>query len=56
MEAFGVLWRLTDDALLPGEVFFAPIMKVLDDLESRDPDIKARAETWMRCNVRSYFR
>jgi hypothetical protein len=56
MEAFGTLWRLTDDAMLPGEMFHVPIFLVLDALRSDDPETKSAAETWMRCNLKSYFR
>ncbi|WWC87738.1 uncharacterized protein L201_002630 [Kwoniella dendrophila CBS 6074] len=55
-DAFGVLWRLTDDAMLPGEIFHTPISIVFDALRSADPDIQRQAETWMRLNLRSYFR
>ena len=56
MEAFGTLWRLTDDAMLPGEIFYVPMSLVLDAYRDGDPEIKGRAETWMRCNLTSYFR
>ncbi|WWD16667.1 hypothetical protein CI109_101097 [Kwoniella shandongensis] len=39
-DAFGIFWRLT----------------VLDALKSSDPNVQRQAETWMRCNLRSYFR
>ena len=45
-----------DDAMTPGEIFFAPMCTVLDSLSSKDPDGQQTAETWMRCNLRSYFR
>ncbi|WVQ78778.1 hypothetical protein IAT38_000869 [Cryptococcus sp. DSM 104549] len=56
LEAFGILWRLTDDSMLPGEILNVPINIVLDALRSPDPDAQRQAETWMRCNLRSYFR
>ncbi|WWC60178.1 uncharacterized protein I303_102743 [Kwoniella dejecticola CBS 10117] len=55
-DAFGVLWRLTDDSMLPGEIFNIPVSMVLDALQSTDPDVQRQAETWMRLNLRSYFR
>lgn len=56
MQAFGTLWRFTDDAMLPGEIFFVPMSSVIDALKSQDPDIQRAAESWMRCDMRSYFR
>ncbi|OCF74855.1 hypothetical protein I204_03697 [Kwoniella mangroviensis CBS 8886] len=56
-DAFGILWRLTaDDTMLPGEMFNIPISMVLDALRSSDPEVQRQAETWMRLNLRSYFR
>lgn len=56
MEAFGTLWRLTDDGILPGEIFYVPVLAVLDSLQSDKPNVQRSAETWMRCNLKSYFR
>ncbi|TRM61588.1 hypothetical protein BD626DRAFT_598473 [Schizophyllum amplum] len=55
-EAFGVLWRLTDDALLPGFRFKVPMMIVLETLKSEDPSLRRTGETWMRCSLKSYLR
>ncbi|WVQ73679.1 hypothetical protein IAR50_003259 [Cryptococcus sp. DSM 104548] len=55
-EAFGIFWRLTDDSMLPGEIFNVPICAVLDSLKSTDPNIQRHAETWLRLNLRSYLR
>lgn len=66
-EAFGVLWRHTgetrlireadaDDAMLPGEIFHAPVLMILDALGSPDPVLRQVAEIWMRCHLKSYFR
>ncbi|KAL0242321.1 hypothetical protein I308_105950 [Cryptococcus tetragattii IND107] len=55
-EAFGIFWRLTDDSMLPGEIFHVPICIVLESLKSTDPDVQRQAETWLRLNLRSYFR
>jgi hypothetical protein len=41
---------------LPGEVFRVPLFMMLDALKSTDPELQRTAETWMRCNLRSYFR
>jgi hypothetical protein len=42
--------------MLPGEVFRVPLFMMLDALKSTDPELQRTAETWMRCNLRSYFR
>jgi len=67
-DAFGVLWRQSgelearhseltaDDTMLPGEIFHVPMFMVLDGLKSDDPQVLRTSETWMRCNLRSYFR
>lgn len=55
-EAFGVLWRQSDDSMLPGEIFHVPMFMILDGLKSDDPQVLRAAETWMRCNLKSYFR
>ncbi|BEI90230.1 uncharacterized protein CcaverHIS019_0303000 [Cutaneotrichosporon cavernicola] len=55
-EAFGVLWRQSDDSMLPGEIFHVPMFMILDGLKGDDPQVLRAAETWMRCNLRSYFR
>ncbi|PPQ99509.1 hypothetical protein CVT24_005299 [Panaeolus cyanescens] len=55
-EAFGVLWRLSDDALLPGFYFKVPLIIILDTLKSDDPNLRRIAETWMRCSLKSYIR
>ncbi|KAI6114892.1 Dopey, N-terminal-domain-containing protein [Pisolithus croceorrhizus] len=47
-EAFGVLWRLTEDEV--------PMMIVLDTLRHEQPSIRRAGETWMRCSLRSYAR
>lgn len=56
IDAFGVLWRLTDDSLLPGFHFKTPMMIVLDSLRSNDPNHRRVGETWMRCCLKSYLR
>ncbi|CAK5264480.1 unnamed protein product [Mycena citricolor] len=55
-EAFGVLWRLTEDSFLPGFRFKMPMMIVLDSLKSEDVSLRRVGETWMRCSLRSYLR
>ncbi|KAG8881950.1 hypothetical protein FRB98_004046 [Tulasnella sp. 332] len=55
-EAFGVLWRLTDDSLLPGVRFKIPVMILLDSLRSDDVNLRRVGETWMRCCLKSYLR
>ncbi|GBE77521.1 hypothetical protein SCP_0103960 [Sparassis crispa] len=55
-EAFGVLWRLTDDNLVPGFRLKVPMMIVLDTLKSEDTNLRRIGETWMRCSLKSYLR
>ncbi|KIM70102.1 hypothetical protein SCLCIDRAFT_1160646 [Scleroderma citrinum Foug A] len=56
LEAFGVLWRLTEDDTFPGFRLKVPMMIVLDTLRHDHPSIRRAGETWMRCNLRSYTR
>ncbi|KAI0756510.1 Dopey, N-terminal-domain-containing protein [Daedaleopsis nitida] len=55
-EAFGVLWRLTEDSMLPGVRLKVPMMSVLETLKSDDPELRRIGETWMRCSLKSYLR
>ncbi|KAL1738627.1 hypothetical protein HDZ31DRAFT_78212, partial [Schizophyllum fasciatum] len=55
-EAFGILWRLTEDTMLPGFRFKVPMMIVLETLKSDDPSLRRIGETWMRCSLKSYLR
>ncbi|KAJ8582095.1 hypothetical protein M405DRAFT_582865 [Rhizopogon salebrosus TDB-379] len=55
-EAFGVLWRLSEDDSLPGVRLKVPLMIVLETLKRDDPSLRRVGETWMRCNLRSYIR
>ncbi|KAF8559912.1 hypothetical protein OG21DRAFT_1528688 [Imleria badia] len=55
-EAFGVLWRLTDDDSLPGFRLKVPLMIVLESLNHDCPTSRRIGETWMRCSLRSYIR
>ncbi|KAI0334441.1 hypothetical protein GY45DRAFT_1318466 [Cubamyces sp. BRFM 1775] len=55
-EAFGVLWRLTEDMALPGVHLKVPMMTVLETLRSDDPKLRRIGETWMRCSLKSYLR
>lgn len=55
-EVFGVLWRLTDDDMLPGARLKIPMMIILDTLRSDDPILRRVGETWMRCSLKSYLR
>lgn len=50
------LFLTSDDSMLPGEIFQVPMFMVLDGLKSDDPQLLRSAETWMRCNLKSYFR
>lgn len=42
--------------MLPGEIFQVPMLMILDGLKSEDPQILCASESWMRCNLKSYFR
>ncbi|KDQ15544.1 hypothetical protein BOTBODRAFT_65254 [Botryobasidium botryosum FD-172 SS1] len=55
-DAFGVLWRLTDDNLIPGFRLKLPMLIVMDTLKSDDPRVRRTGETWMRCSLKSYLR
>ncbi|KAG2744495.1 hypothetical protein P692DRAFT_20837634 [Suillus brevipes Sb2] len=55
-EAFGILWRLSEDDSLPGVRLKVPLMIVLETLKHDDPSLRRVGETWMRCNLRSYIR
>ncbi|KAF9225321.1 hypothetical protein BS17DRAFT_872565 [Gyrodon lividus] len=55
-EAFGVLWRLTEDDVLPGFRLKVPLMIVLETLKHDHPGLRRVGETWMRCSLRSYIR
>ncbi|KAF9566957.1 hypothetical protein CPC08DRAFT_758587 [Agrocybe pediades] len=55
-EAFGILWRLTEDNSMPGFHFKIPMLIVLDTLKSENPNLRRIGETWMRCSLKSYIR
>lgn len=55
-EAFGILWRLSEDSMVPGFRFRVPLMIVLETLKSNDPGLYRIGETWMRCSLKSYLR
>lgn len=55
-DAFGNLWRFTEDSQLPGTVFRAPMFMMLDGLKSDDLSTRRAAEGWMRCSLKSYLR
>ena len=55
-EAFGILWRLSEDNTVPGFKFKVPLMIVLETLKSTDPGLYRIGETWMRCSLKSYLR
>ncbi|KIJ66430.1 hypothetical protein HYDPIDRAFT_26778 [Hydnomerulius pinastri MD-312] len=55
-EAFGVLWRLTEDDVLPGFRLKVPMMIVLETLNHEHPSLRRVGETWMRCSLKSYTR
>ncbi|GAA5902657.1 hypothetical protein JCM8208_007031 [Rhodotorula glutinis] len=55
-EAFGNLWRFTEDAQLPGVLLRNPMFATLDALKSDDLATRRAAEAWMRCSLKSYIR
>lgn len=42
--------------MLPGELFHIPILMIVDDLEDPDHLVRQEAESWIKANLRSYFR
>lgn len=55
-EAFGNLWRHTEDAQLPGNCLRIPMLLVLDSLKSNNLTNRRCGEAWMRCSLKSYLR
>lgn len=55
-DAFGVLWRYTDDSQVPGIRLSIPMHIMLDALRSDDLEVRRSGEAWMRCSVKSYLR
>lgn len=55
-EAFGNLWRLTDDSQLPGVRLSMAMRIMLDALQSDDLGTRRAGEAWMRCSLKSYIR
>ncbi|KAI7962497.1 hypothetical protein MJO28_000591 [Puccinia striiformis f. sp. tritici] len=55
-EAFGNLWRHTEDVQLPGNCLRMPMLLVLDSLKSDDLTNRRCGEAWMRCSLKSYLR
>ena len=55
-EAFGNLWRFSDDSLLPASRLSIPMRMMLDALRSDDLSTRRVGEAWMRCSVKSYLK
>ena len=55
-EAFGNLWRFTDDSVLPGVKLAVPMRMMLDALRSENLRNRHSGEAWMRCSLKSYLR
>ncbi|KAI5481667.1 cellular morphogenesis-related protein [Pseudohyphozyma bogoriensis] len=55
-EAFGNLWRFTEDSQLPGVVLRTPMFMMLDSLKADDLSTRRAGEAWMRCSLKSYLR
>lgn len=55
-EAFGNLWRYTDDSLVPASRLSVPMRMLLDALRSDDLSTRRVGEAWMRCSVKSYLK
>lgn len=55
-EAFGNLWRFTEDSQLPGVRLKTAMYIMLDALRSSDLSAKRAGEAWMRCSLKSYLR
>ncbi|ORX36308.1 Dopey, N-terminal-domain-containing protein [Kockovaella imperatae] len=54
-EAFGVLWNLTEDSMLPGDLFHVPLFKIVDSL-GQSGQLKWHAEAFMRNSLGSWPR
>ena len=55
-EAFGNLWRFTDDSQLPGVRLSMAMRIMLDALQSDELGTRRAGEAWMRCSLKSYIR
>lgn len=55
-EAFGNLWRFTEDSQLPGVKLSMAMRIMLDALHSSDLTVRRAGEAWMRCSLKSYVR
>lgn len=55
-EAFGNLWRFTEDSLQPATRLFVPMSMMLESLRSDDLGVRRIGEAWMRCSVKSHLR
>lgn len=55
-EAFGNLWRFTEDSQLPGVRLSMAMRIMLDALQSDDLGTRRAGEAWMRCSLKSYIR
>ncbi|MBW0470508.1 hypothetical protein O181_010223, partial [Austropuccinia psidii MF-1] len=55
-EAFGNLWRYSEEGQLPGAYLRIPMLLVLDNLKSTNLTDRRCAEAWMRCSLKSYLR
>ena len=55
-EAFGNLWRFTEDSQLPGVRLATAMHIVLETLRSDNLSIRRVGEGWMRCSLKSYLR
>lgn len=42
--------------MLPGELFYTPMLTIVDGLTSLDPLQRQRAETWIRRSLKTFFR
>lgn len=54
-DSFGTVWRLTDERMLPGELFFAPMLTIITAWKG-SIKLQKRAETWIKNNLQSWFR
>jgi hypothetical protein len=57
IDVAGDIWTChIEDSVLPGFRLRIPMLIVLDTLKHENSSLRRVAETWMRCNLRSYLR
>lgn len=47
---------IIDDVMLPGDIFFTPIMIILDGIKNDDPTLRRVCEIWLKVNLGHFTR